>query len=94
MHRTPSLRSAAMLARAGTSEGLNSWFVPCRARNAIGTGVSGDVGEGCSRTRIGADGFPHGVLRDRAATGEKPGRDSRPVPPMTAMEMGSEGGRR
>ena len=47
--------------------------------------------EGCSRIRIGEEGGPQGVEIVRAATGEKPGSDSRPVPPMTAILMGSEG---
>lgn len=42
-------------------------------------------GEGCSETVIGLDGLPQGVVRSREATGWKFGRDSRPVPPITAM---------
>ena len=40
---------------------------------------------------MGDEGLPHGVLIDRVATGENPGSDSRPVPPITAILTGSEG---
>jgi hypothetical protein len=47
------------------------------------------VGEGCCRMEMGLDGVPHGVVGWRVATCVKPGRDCRPVPPMTAMGTGS-----
>jgi hypothetical protein len=37
---------------------------------------------------MGEEGVPQGVSTLREATGVKPGRDWRPVPPITAMEMG------
>ena len=54
--RTPSARSAHMLARYGTVCGENSWFTPCRGRNA--TSCSPTV-----PTVIGALGSPYGVSR-------------------------------
>lgn len=48
-------------------------------------------GEGWCRTAIGEDGLPHGVVGVRLATWVKWGRDCRPVPPITAMVMGSGG---
>lgn len=43
------------------------------------------LGEGCSEIVIGEDVAPQGVLIVREATGWKFSRDSRPVPPITAM---------
>jgi hypothetical protein len=37
---------------------------------------------------MGEEGVPQGVVTLREATGVKPGRDWRPVPPITAMGMG------
>lgn len=50
-----------------------------------------DVGEGWWRTAIGDEVFPQGVSTFRFATWVKPGNDCRPVPPMTAMWIGSAG---
>jgi hypothetical protein len=47
------------------------------------------VGEGCWRMEMGEDGVPQGVLGVSVATCVKPGRDWRPVPPMTAMGTGA-----
>lgn len=38
---------------------------------------------------MGDDGLPHGVKGSTVAAGVKPGRDWRPVPPMTAIRTGS-----
>lgn len=43
------------------------------------------LGEGCSEIVIGDEGEPHGVDMSRQATGWNEGRDSRPVPPITAI---------
>lgn len=45
--------------------------------------------EGWWRTEIGEEGAPQGVSSLRVATWEKPPMDWRPVPPITAMWMGS-----
>jgi hypothetical protein len=37
---------------------------------------------------MGEEGVPQGVVGLSEATGVKPGRDCRPVPPITAMGMG------
>ena len=80
-----------MLARDGTSEGVNWWLRPWRARKAIGTGgCDGPLGEGCSAMVMGAEVVPQGVVSLSAATGVKPGRLSRPVPPMTPILTGWE----
>lgn len=71
-----------MLARAGTSWGASWWEAPWRARKAMGV-------ELWVRMRIGEEGAPQGVVGVREATGVKPGREERPVPPMTAMRTGS-----
>lgn len=55
---------------------------------AMGTGWW-DCGEGWCRTEMGEEGLPQGVVGSRVATWEKPGRCCRPVPPMTAMGIGS-----
>lgn len=48
-----------------------------------------EVEEGwCSAMVMGEEGVPQGVVMWRAATGVKPGRVSRPVPPITAMWTG------
>jgi hypothetical protein len=47
------------------------------------------VGEGCVRMLMGEDGVPQGVLGCSVRMGVKPGRDCRPVPPMTAIETGA-----
>ena len=65
--RTPMLRSAAMLARLGTSWGASSWWRPCREINAIGKGLPVD-GDGWWRIDIGEEGVPHGVVGVRVAT--------------------------
>lgn len=49
------------------------------------------AGEGWCRIEIGEDGVPHGVVGLSVATCVKCGRDCNPVPPMTAIETGSEG---
>ena len=82
--RTPRERSAAMLAREGTSWGASSWWRPWRERKAIGIGLP-VVGEGWCRTLMGEEGVPQGVDMFRFATWVKSARDWRPVPPMTAM---------
>ena len=87
MVRTPRLRRAAMLARAGTSWGAISWCRPWRDRKATGMGLP-SAEEWC-RTVMGEEGVPHGVVGLSEATGVKPGRDCRPVPPITAMGMGA-----
>ena len=46
-------------------------------------------GLGCSRMVMGEAGLPQGVSMCRFALGVKPGMDSRPVPPMTPIRMGS-----
>lgn len=48
--------------------------------------VEGDLW--CS-TLMGDEGVPHGVSTFKLAARVKPGNDCRPVPPMTAMWMGS-----
>lgn len=48
-----------------------------------------DVGEGCWRTAIGEEGEPQGVVGLRLATCVKPASELRPVPPITAMWIGS-----
>lgn len=48
-------------------------------------------GEGWWRTPIGEEGVPQGVVGVRLATWVKLGRDWRPVPPITAIEIGSDG---
>jgi hypothetical protein len=52
----------------------------------IGLPVEGEV---WWRTEMGEEGLPQGVLGVSVATGVKPPMDCRPVPPMTAMWMGS-----
>jgi len=44
------------------------------------------------RTVMGDEGVPQGVVGLSEATGVKPGRDWRPVPPITAMGMGPGSG--
>ena len=44
------------------------------------------------RTVMGDEGVPQGVVGLIEATGVKPGRDWRPVPPITAMGMGPGSG--
>ena len=51
----------------------------------------GLVGEGWERMVMGDEGWPQGVGTVRVVTGVKPGREERPVPPMTAIRMGSSG---
>lgn len=46
-------------------------------------------GEGWWRMLMGEEGMPQGVVEWMVATGVKPGRDCRPVPPMTAMATGA-----
>ena len=46
-------------------------------------------GDGWWRTEIGADGEPQGVSTLTLATCVKSAREARPVPPMTAIRMGS-----
>lgn len=46
-------------------------------------------GEGWWRTLMGAEGLPQGVVGETLATWVKSARDWRPVPPMTAIWMGS-----
>lgn len=90
IERTPSDRSAAMFARAGISCGAYSWCRPWRETKAIGTGFASDEDDGVwCRIEIGEEGFPHGVEMFSSATGVKPGRLDRPVPPMTAIRTGS-----
>lgn len=43
----------------------------------------------CWRTVMGDEGVPQGVSIERDATGVKPGRWEIPVPPITAMGIGS-----
>ena len=62
--------------------------MPWRDRKAIGIGLPVD-GDGWWRTDIGAEGDPHGVVGLMLATWVKSAREARPVPPMTAMWMGS-----
>ena len=83
MHRTPSLRRAAMLAREGTSCGAYSWCKPWRERKATLSGGgevreaevldvdSGLVGarRGWERIVIGLEGGPHGVVREGCVSG-------------------------
>jgi hypothetical protein len=70
-----------MLARFGTSCGASEWCVPWRERKAMGT-------ELWERMVMGEEGVPQGVEGVREATGVKPSRCWRPVPPMTAMWTG------
>ena len=46
--------------------------------------------EGWWRTAIGDEGAPHGVSGLMLATWVKSASEARPVPPITAMRMGSE----
>ena len=77
MTRTPSLRSAAMLAREGTSWGAYSWLRPWRERKAtfrgaedweeevgdwVESGLEGMV-RGWERMEMGLEGGPQGVVR-------------------------------
>lgn len=59
---TPMLLSAAMLARALTSEGEIEWSTPCREIKAIsGPGVFGDAAEGGSvKIEMAEEGAPQG----------------------------------
>ena len=52
--RTPSLRSAHMLARYGTVCAENSWAAPCRGRNATSCPATAPI-------VTGALGLPYGV---------------------------------
>ena len=54
----------------------------------MGIGLPVD-GDGWWRTVIGAEGRPHGVVGLMLATCVKSARDARPVPPMTAIRIGS-----
>lgn len=58
---------------------------------ATGMGLPSAEGEEWWRTAMGEEGVPQGVVTLREATGVKPGRDWRPVPPITAMGMGPGG---
>ena len=80
-----------MLARLGTSWGASSWCRPWREMKAMGIGL-GREEEGWWRTEMGEEGAPQGVSSLRVATWEKPPMDWRPVPPITAMWMGSSVG--
>lgn len=77
-----------MLARAGTSCGAYSWWVPWRARKAMGVAAP-VVGEWCSKMVIGEAGLPQGVALDIEATLWKWGSSLRPVPPITPILTGS-----
>lgn len=55
MQRTPSLRSAAMLAREGTSCGAYSWERPWRERKATLRG--GEEEDGCAEEVLVERGF-------------------------------------
>lgn len=79
-----------MLAREGISWGAMAWWVPWRERKAMGIGLPVD-GDGWWRTVMGEEVAPQGVSTLRFATGVKEGRLWRPVPPMTAMGIGSWG---
>lgn len=46
------------------------------------------LAEGCWRTLMGDEGFPHGVSMSSVAACVKPGNDEIPVPPMTAICTG------
>lgn len=54
-----------------------------------GAAVGLEVGVWC-RILMSEEGAPHGVAIESEATGVKPGRVERPVPPITAMRTGSE----
>ena len=59
-----------------------AWLVEEGAASPEGLGLW------CS-TVMGEEGAPQGVLTVIWAAGVKPGMEERPVPPMTAMRMGS-----
>jgi hypothetical protein len=53
-------------------------------------GLPSEEGEEWWRTVTGDEGVPQGVVMLREAIAVNPGRDWRPVPPITAMGMGPE----
>jgi hypothetical protein len=57
---------------------------------ATGMGLPSEEGEEWWRTVTGDEGVPQGVVMLREAIAVNPGRDWRPVPPITAMGMGPE----
>lgn len=85
---TPIRLNAAMFARFGTSCGASSWWTPCLDKKAIGMDLPVE-GDGWCSTAIGEDGAPQGVEGLILATCVKSAREARPVPPMTAMCIGS-----
>ena len=81
-----------MLAREGDFVGCEGVVEAVAGEEGDGVGSGkGWWGRGGRGMVMGDEGWPQGVGTVRVVTGVKPGREERPVPPMTAIRMGSSG---